>query len=229
MKVNDVAGSAREGLHAMAIGSDGTLACTWLDLRSKGTKLYLSISNDTGISWSKNRLVYESPSGSICECCHPSLVFERSGQLNVMFRNSFNGARDMYLTSSKDNGVTFSPAKKLGNGTWMLNACPMDGGMVASGSKGTLMTVWRRGDSVFASSLTGEEIFMGKGAQPWGAYGTNGLYVVWVGPNGIMSLTPGGGSKETSGQGTDPVVTSSPDHKIVFAAWADQGIKATRL
>src|SRR5687767_127131 len=39
VKVNDVAGAAREGLHAMAYGG-GVLYSTWLDLRSKGMRLY---------------------------------------------------------------------------------------------------------------------------------------------------------------------------------------------
>jgi hypothetical protein len=33
--VNDVQASAREGLHAMAVGQDGEIAAVWLDLRKK--------------------------------------------------------------------------------------------------------------------------------------------------------------------------------------------------
>ncbi len=46
----------------------------WLDLREKGTVLYASKSMDHGETWSKNILVYRSPDGSICECCHPSII-----------------------------------------------------------------------------------------------------------------------------------------------------------
>ena len=70
--VNDVPSSAREGLHAMAAGGNNTLFATWLDLRKKGTRLYGSVSHDGGASWSANRLVYESPSGTVCQCCHPT-------------------------------------------------------------------------------------------------------------------------------------------------------------
>ncbi len=35
VKVNDVDGSGREGLHAMTSGDDGALWCVWLDLREK--------------------------------------------------------------------------------------------------------------------------------------------------------------------------------------------------
>src|SRR5262245_47441146 len=70
VRVNDVRGSAREGLHAMAAGEQGTLFAAWLDLRGRGTQVYGSTSSDGGASWSPNRLVYASPSGSVCQCCH---------------------------------------------------------------------------------------------------------------------------------------------------------------
>ena len=228
-KVNDVEGSAREGLHAMAISPDGTLACTWLDLRSKGTTIYLSTSKDNGATWSKNRLVYESPSGTVCECCHPSMTYDRSGQLQIMFRNSLNGARDMFLTSTSDDGKTFAPAQKLGKGTWMLDACPMDGGMVASSTKGKTMTVWRRENSVFTSTPTGQEVLLGTGNQPWGAYSSDGLYALWSGPNGISFMNPNLERAIIAEKGENPVLASSPNLKILIGAWTDKGIKSIQL
>ena len=228
-KVNDLDGAAREGLHAMAVGPDGTLACSWLDLRAKGTKLFMSTSKDGGANWAKNRLVYESPSGSICECCHPSLAYDRSGKLTLMFRNSLDGARDMYLTSTTDGGEAFSPVVKLGKGTWMLNGCPMDGGMVAVTDGKNCMTTWRRESSVFVSATGGSEIMIGSGKQPWGAFGPDGLYAVWWGTDGIDAWTPKRNSYKLSPQGGDPVVSSSPDCKLVVAAWTDGGVRSARL
>jgi hypothetical protein len=72
--VNNVGGAAREGLHAMAAGEHGQVAVIWLDLRTKGTRLYGAYSQDAGRIWSKNILIHESPGGTICQCCHPSLV-----------------------------------------------------------------------------------------------------------------------------------------------------------
>ena len=227
-KVNDLDGAAREGLHAMAVAPDGTLACSWLDLRAKGTMLFMSTSKDGGATWAKNRLVYESPSGSICECCHPSLAYDQSGKLILMFRNSLDGARDMYLTSTNDGGVTFSPVVKLGKGTWMLNGCPMDGGMVVSDGK-TPITVWRREDKIFVSNGASPEIEIGTGKQPWGAIGTDGLYSVWWGKSGIVASGPNVRPFSLSGSGGDPVISSSPDHKTVVAAWTEGGIRSARL
>ena len=73
--INDVPGSAREGLHSIAVSNDGEMAAVWLDLRGSGTKLYGAFSSDHGVSWSKNVLLYESSDGTICQCCDPSIAF----------------------------------------------------------------------------------------------------------------------------------------------------------
>ena len=228
-RVSDVDGSAREGLHAMAVAADGTLACTWLDLRSKGTKLFMSTSRDGGLSWEKNLLVYESPSGTICECCHPSLVFDKTSKLIVMFRNTLDGARDMYLTSTVDRGKTFSPATKLGKGTWMLDACPMDGGMLSVAPEGQIQTIWRRENQVYVSTLGRDETALASGKQPWIATGLNGEVAVVASPQGIVMIPAGSIPTTLSPAGVDPVVASSPNHKIIVAAWADYGIQLARL
>src|SRR5262245_52097300 len=74
--VNDEPAAAREGLHAMSAGPKGELVCVWLDLRAKGSKLYRARSQDGGQVWRKNQLVYESPDGHVCECCHPTVTVD---------------------------------------------------------------------------------------------------------------------------------------------------------
>ena len=127
VKVNDVAAAAREGLHAMA-ASGQTVAVAWLDLREQGTTLVVAVSLDGGAHWGPDVVAYRSPSGTICQCCHPSLAVDASGRITAMFRNERDGARDMHLVASADGGQTWTAAAKLGNGTWPLKACPMDGG-----------------------------------------------------------------------------------------------------
>jgi len=147
-RVSDVPGAAREGLHALAAGPKGVFFATWLDLRAKGTRLMAAISRDAGATWSPNFPVYESADGHICECCHPSVAIAPDGALHVMFRNWLGGSRDMWVATSRDNGKSFS-AKKMGEGTWVLNACPMDGGGLAVKGNGELVTSWRREQKIF--------------------------------------------------------------------------------
>lgn len=238
VKVNDVEGSAREGLHAMAIASDGTLACTWLDIRQKGTTLYVAISKDGGTTWSDDQLAASSPSGTICECCHPSAIFDVNRRLLLMFRNSVDGARDMYLTESGDY-KTFTTPMKLGFGTWTLGACPMDGGMLSLTQGGTVETIWRRentlysvGGGAFQGSVEGswsKEMVFTEGSNPWIAGEGGGPFYVWETGNRVDSLGPESKVRTLSLMGNDPVVTASADGKLVIAAWNESGIRAARL
>jgi hypothetical protein len=188
VRVNDVEGSAREGLHGMTCGY-GWVAVTWLDLRDKGTKLYGAISTDGGKSWGKNFLVYESPDGSICQCCHPSVVMAWGGVLHVMFRNALGGARDMYLASSSNPSESWKTTK-LGKGTWMLNACPMDGGQVEVSPTGKPITVWRRDKKVYFSLPGEEEQELGEGKDPSVAAGMNNvLWALYTASDGVRLRT----------------------------------------
>lgn len=178
--INDQPTVAREGLHALACGPRGELYCTWLDLRNKKMEIAGASSADGGVTWSTNQLIYHSPSGAVCECCHPSATFDSSGRLFVMWRNSLDGNRDMYLTTSTDLGKTFSTATKLGTGNWKLNACPMDGGALVA-INGSATTIWRRDRQVFtAASIQKDEQNLGTGEQPWAAATSEGPYLVWV-------------------------------------------------
>ncbi len=212
--VSDLAGAAREGLHATASSSKGRLACAWLDLRSKGTEIWVATSDDGGATWSKNVQAYRSPDGTVCECCHPSLAFGPRGELIVMFRNWLGGSRDMYVVRSPDGGRTFGPGEKLGRGTWPLNACPMDGGAVEIARDGTVMTTWRREGKVYTDRPGEPEVEIGEGAQPWIASGA----VVLVEHDGTVVFRRGS-ARVALGTGHDPAVAVGP--KGTRAVWSD--------
>ena len=218
--VNDQIASAREGLHAMTSAADGSIWCVWLDLRDRKSEIYATVSKDGGATWQPNRCVYRSPDGSVCECCHPSVIVSGAG-VHVMFRNSIAGDRDMYVISSDDRGKSFLPARKLGAGKWMLDACPMDGGMLAAGPKGLLQTVWRREGNVYKAAGDGSpEVLLGAGQQPWIAGTTQGAVIVWtVGREGDLMVQNSGAGRphklaeaardpmvSTAGSGTGPAI-----------------------
>lgn len=47
-----------------------------------------------------------------------------------------------------DGGASFGKAQKLGEGSWKLNGCPMDGGGLAIDENGDVQTVWRRKNTI---------------------------------------------------------------------------------
>lgn len=223
VRVNDTADSAREGLHALASGHDGSIWCVWLDLRDKKSEIYATVSKDEGATWEANKCVYRSPDGSVCECCHPSVIVNGSS-VHVMFRNSIGGNRDMYLTSSTDGGKSFSEARKLGAGNWQLDACPMDGGMVAVSPNGSLETVWRRDGNVYKAAGDGSpEVLLGKGQQPWIAATPKGSVIVWtVGREGdlLVQSPVSGQPQKLADAARDPMITAASNGTgPVIACW----------
>lgn len=219
--VNDVAGAAREGLHSMAVGPNGLPFCAWLDLRNKGTEVSGSTSRDGGATWSRNVLVYHSPDGNVCECCHPSVVFAPDGDLFVMWRNALNGNRDMYFTTSKDAGETFASARRLGSQGWLLDACPMDGGTIAVDRKGQMYAVWRRQQAVYLTeqAATSEKI-LGKGEQPWISMTDQGPVAVWVSrrPGELLVMLPSRKEPLTvANAAVDPAVVTVDQSAVI--AW----------
>ena len=173
---------------------------------------------DSGATWRADTLVYASPSGSVCECCHPSIAIGAAGDVSVMFRNSVDGKRDMYVVRSAD-GLTFGPAARLGVGSWTLNACPMDGGGLVVGPAGELTAVWRREGTVFLSTPTSREQRIGDGRDA--VVGLSGAHrdIAWSADAGVTLLRDG--RIQVLGAGRFPSLVSSPDRSVV--AWEHQG------
>ena len=222
--VNSVIGSAREGLHGMAAGPNGQLCCVWLDLRNKRTEVMASTSPDGGVTWEKNSLVYQSPSGNVCECCHPSVCFDVKGSVYVLWRNSLDGSRDMYWTKSNDGCESFDEAAKLGLDTWQLDACPMDGGGIAISDDRVAATAWRRENTVYLSTTAQTaERRLGNGEQPWIACTPDGPYVIWLEKRGGEAKLhrPNSPEAEVVAQhAIDPVIVASRiGNGPVIAAW----------
>lgn len=197
VRVNDVPTSAREGLHDLAIAPDGTLFVTWLDLRNGKTELWGASSKDSGRTWSTNEQIYRSPDKSICECCHPSALFDARGNLAVMWRNSIEGARDLWMITRASGAKTFGAARKVGSGTWKLNACPMDGGRIIALGDGKFASVWQRGGEVFLAPLEGPEMRLGSGKQPVAITCGGETTIFWQQGDDLVRLrNPGQGTPE---------------------------------
>ncbi len=228
--INDRPTSAREGLHAMAGDLEGHVAVVWLDDRTPpdGKKLYGAFSDDGGGTWSKNVLLYQSPSGSICECCHPSLVSIGHGEFAVMWRNSLDGSRDLYVMRIR-NGQPASPAVKQGAGTWKLNACPMDGGGLAL-HNGELWTAWRREHDVYLAQPGQAETKLGSGENVALAANSKGAYVIWSNLRGIQAVTPASPEpQQLSPAGGYPTITVLADGSVLAAWEENDSITVRRL
>ena len=222
VRVNDVPGSAREGLHAMAFGGRDTLFAAWLDLREKGMQIYGAVSRDGGATWSENSLVYRSPSGTVCQCCHPSVAVDRSGVILVMFRNALEGSRDMYLARSANGGKTFEAAEKVGQGTWKVEACPMDGGALTVDEEGRVATIWRREGTVFATRGGDPEKSLGPGRNATTVATKGGVYSAWTEGTSVRVKTQAAEPETVDEDGAFPALAAVRDGSAVVA-WESKG------
>lgn len=226
--VNQVPTSAREGLHDLAAAPDGRLFVTWLDLRNGKMELWGAWSNDGGRTWGANERVYRSPDKSICECCHPSALFDADGNLAVMWRNSIEGARDMWLAIRGRGAAEFGPATKLGEGSWKLNACPMDGGRIVALGGGAFGAVWTRNGEVFFSRREGAETRLGQGKQPVAVPARDGRpLVVWQQGAGLVSAwgSPAGTPTSRVADARFPSILAVPGDRGILLAY-ERGEKA---
>lgn len=248
VRVNDVAGAAREGLHALAAAPDGALLCVWLDLRNQvegrgGTELWGAWSTDGGATWGADRSLYVSPEGSICECCAPSAAFDpTTGDAIVMWRNKLAGNRDMYaLRIARGDAAQPGEAVPLDTSHWELEACPMAGGGVTAASDGRVLTFWRRGQGLYlATPGLGEVDAVGTGREALAVAGPDGFHLVWTDAEGrVMTAVDARAGDERSarvlGRGGNLSAGGAPDgHGPVVAVWESgedgpAGLRVARL
>ncbi len=194
VRINTVATSAREGLGNLAAGPGGKFYATWLDLRAGSSEIYGSLSRDGGKTWGTNELVYHSPDGHVCECCHPSTAFNSKGDLVVMWRNALNGSRDLWSTLRLADSEHFALPVKLGTGTWKFSSCPMDGGVIFPLADDSFASAWRRDQAVFLALTPGQEQRLGNGTQPVALAVRGDVHVWWQ--QGAKLLHTIAGSKD---------------------------------
>jgi hypothetical protein len=226
VRINDVASAPREGLHTLAADGRGSVFAAWLDQRGEGTALYGAWSSDAGATWSRNVRIYASPEGTICQCCHPTALFDEEGGIDVMWRNVLDGSRDFYLIRA-DAQRRFGRPEKLGLGTWKIDACPMDGGgLVRAGGKTT--AVWRREDSIFIGEAGKPETKIGEGKDVALAAAGDRIYAAWI-KEGRLALWASGKQETIAHEAAFPNLTALPDGGALLAWEENNGISLRRL
>jgi hypothetical protein len=213
-RITDVDSVNREGFVSLASDGNSKLFAVWLDLRGdRRNKLFGARSDDGGRTWSSNIKVYVSPDTTICECCKTSVAM-KGNNVYVMFRNWLDGKRDLHVISSSDAGRSFGKANKLGNGTWALNGCPMDGGNITVSEKGNVETVWRREATIYSCEPGNPEVAIGegRGCTIESISGHNAY--AWTSGGEVICMLPDG-TKKNLGKGMSPVLKGIDDENLL--------------
>jgi hypothetical protein len=224
-RVSDVPGCAAEGLFDLTALSDGRFVAVWLDIREKGTRLRMDVSAD-GASWGEDTIAYESPGGSICECCHPAITASADGGAVIAFRNSLGGDRDVWTMRLARNATAPCPATKSGEQSWKLAACPMAGPAVDAQGK-DVVSAWRRERNVFVAIGDARERDLGVGTEPQLWVAEDGVHVLWIAEEGLVHLAPGAGKSEIVARNACFPATLPSAHGLV--AWLDKDTRRAHV
>jgi len=160
VKVNDDTKPAVHGMHSLAIGKDGRIYVAWLDERNlkpiamkdmkmnastsghhmeSNRELFFSFSTDGGHTFARNQRVVTNA----CPCCKTALAVSSDGHLYVSWRQVLPGdLRHIAVSSSIDQGKTFSPAVIVSDDQWVLAGCPVSGSSLSVDNNGTLSVLW---------------------------------------------------------------------------------------
>lgn len=151
--------STSQSFYDVAQLSNGELGIVWLDKRKlhsefNGQTLYFATTNKS------NKLVGETAvEGSVCQCCRTEIEVGQNNEIHIAFRNMIEPhemryptfvkekkeeIRDMYYTTSKDNGKSFSKSMAISDDFWFLSGCPHTGPSLANNNN-TTGAVWFTG------------------------------------------------------------------------------------
>lgn len=226
--INDIPSSAPEGLMSVAADSQDNFYAVWLDIRQgkKNNICFSSLSAKEG-KWAENKIIYASPDEHVCECCKPSIAVKDS-QVNIMFRNWLNGSRDLYFIQSANRGKFFGEAQKLGNGTWKLKGCPMDGGGIAVDKQSTVHTVWQRKGKIFYAQPQKDEVEIGTGRACSITAGSQTV-ILWQDGSQLKAQELNSDKPMTIGEGSFVEAIRTKDNKILCVWESENKITFKKL
>ncbi|CAN5394000.1 hypothetical protein BH09BAC6_BH09BAC6_06830 [soil metagenome] len=223
--LNDLKGSAPEGLMGLTADKNDNFYAVWLDTRTGGNNqiYFSSLAGRTG-HWTKNLLAYRSPDQHVCECCKPNIAVQGNA-VAIMFRNWLNGSRDMYIIKSADGGRSFGAAQKLGVDTWKLNGCPMDGGGITISATGGISTTWQRKGNVYYCKPGEPETLIAAGRN-CAISGNSDNSVITFQDKGILKAFATKTKKEINiGEGGFLKSAVLPNNKILYVWEQDNKIR----
>lgn len=221
-RVNDREGSAPEGLMSLAADKHDHFYAVWLDIRfDKRNKIYFARSAEEGAGWTENKQVYSSPDQTVCECCQPSIAVHEEA-VAIMFRNWLKGSRDLYFSKSGDGGSTFSAAAKLGEGTWKLKGCPMDGGDMIVDEAGHVASVWRRENHIYYAEPMEAEREMGQGRNCAMARSGDNTVIAWQEEGQVFIKSQQTNQKYVIGEGGFPRLAALDGGRVI-CVWEKEG------
>lgn len=85
-------------------------------------------SSDGGITFGDAVIANGAADGEyVCECCPSTITINDNGDYFVSFRNNNDNVRDIWISKSTDNGISFPEAADVDETNWVIQGCPSTG------------------------------------------------------------------------------------------------------
>lgn len=123
--------------------SNGEIGASWLDVSSDYEKngRPVKFAKTNGRNGFGNERLVDSLA---CECCRTA-ISSNEGKISIVFRDIISDSiRDISVSTSTDNGDTFSPSVSFSNDDWVINGCPHNGPSVVN-TKENVYATWFTG------------------------------------------------------------------------------------
>lgn len=171
---------------------DGEVGASWLDIKLDAS------TGGRSVRFAKTNLKNEFANellvdSSACQCCRTEVYADAGGNINVAYRGMKNGTmgkiiRDMMISASTDNGITFTQPLRISADNWNIDGCPHTGPALC-GSRGSLQALWYTGGGgagiYYAHRNDGEKDFDSRqlisnfGRHPQASSNDKSVALVW--------------------------------------------------
>ncbi len=215
IKITDKKSESFSGYPSIGVAPNQDVYVVWIDTRDRvGTSvdnyaIYMARSTDHGVSFGKNIRV----AVRVCQCCRPTLSFGPHGEVMVFWRHIYPGTiHDMTVAVTMDEGITFSPAKRVAADNWKIDGCPNSGPAVArSGNRVYVAWLTDASPEISGVRLTWSD----DGGKTWAA-AVKGSQAILNANHPAMSVAEDGRVTLVF-EGCDPRVPESGEQTSVFA------------
>jgi hypothetical protein len=124
--------------------SDGEIGVSWLGESHLGGGRPVMFAKTNQVNEFVNEVVVDSIA---CECCRTAIYSDSKGMISIVYRDIVNDSiRDISVSTSLDNGKSFSNPICFSGDNWNINGCPHNGPDVVS-DKENIYAVWFTGAS----------------------------------------------------------------------------------
>ena len=113
----------------VAVTEDGNPIVTYMKCLANYTnwEQMVKVSFNLGLSFSDETDASAIAAGEPCDCCKSTIV-SQGNNVFLIFRNDYNNVRNMYISKSIDEGLSFTATQDLDDLNWVINSCPTSSG-----------------------------------------------------------------------------------------------------